>query len=681
MRKIICMLIMVCVIFNLGYAKEEYTDLKDPKNTDGKEEKLTEYRDDYVYLTSSTRDFNGMGFKSFQQGVCRGEDYLKCDDREDKGYAITGGLRFIEKPDGEFSKMEHEGIDSQNYSKTVVKEVFECDDDECEYCGKSVSFKLYKAYSEEQFNKIKKPSGNGICEHITGAIGAALDEYEKEYIRKSESEKTIYYVCQGMPTGIPAIALVTSIDERSEDNDLWVAVFKPTRVRDDLVLYNAGVFQIFDSACNPHIKHTAAELTVAEAEVIDTVEYFMGVSEESLRGLAFYKDTLVEGTISVYRFLIACNNCSTCERCIELEYGEMNTYVAYGEIPEFYLSRGCPIHSCCFVYDYPVALPDEYEGIKCPDLKLEGEKYIACEDHTCKRWLQHSDYRENFAPQSCTRVVAGRAINDTGSGAKLIRYTGQVDEGVSEVFGHIVIIDGGYSDYCVNHMCNAFFCDQPREDSESYAAKYDKQANKVTMPNEYCSGHKNGCVVVCQYKGQPIYKGREVATGAAIEQIEQARREGRYTFCGKTVTQTYYAFIQPDAMICEDCYNKMSKNELNAKNDYFNVGTCSSCGELGVNKFTGKQSTTCATCIDFADFNIISKNIKNYNYSNVRGNQYDRRCEFNVQRFSGDDTSLCGERCVKERRYCYWHLCDTDDCVEPVKYNGAYFCEKCVSNL
>ena len=24
---------------------------------------------------------------------------------------------------------------------------------------------------------------------------------------------------------------------------------------------------------------------------------------------------------------------------------------------------------------------------------------------------------------------------------------------------------------------------------------------------------------------------------------------------------------------------------------------------------------------------------------------------------------------------------DTDDCVEPVKYNGAYFCEKCVPSL
>ena len=230
-------------------------------------------------------------------------------------------------------------------------------------------------------------------------------------------------------------------------------------------------------------------------------------------------------------------------------------------------------------------------------------------------------------------------------------------------------------------MCNAFFCDQPREDSESYAAKYNKQGDTVAMPNEYCSGHKGGCLVVNPYKGQPQYKGRDVVAGAAIEQIEQARREGRYSFCGRPVTKSYYAFIQPDAMICEDCYKKMSQRELKSQNDYFDVGTCPRCGELGVNKFKSKEGTNCATCIDFYDFEVISKNLSNYKYSDIRGNQYDRRCEFNIQRFAGDNTSLCGERCAKERRYCYWHLCDTDDCVEPVKYNGAYFCEKCVPNL
>lgn len=676
MRKIICMLIMACVIFNFGYAKEEYTDLKDPKNTDGKEEKLTEYRNDYVYLTSSTQDFNGMGFESFQYG-CRGEDYLKCEDREDKGYAIKGDLSFMEHKDGEYSSIEHGGMDIQNYSKTPVNGLFTCDDEDCSCYGKSTSVSLYKAYTEEQFKKLKLPlSGGSVCEHMVSAFNAFLRSYEKEFIRESKNEKAIYYVYDGMPTGIPAIALVTSIDPESED--LWVAVFKPTKVRDNLVLYNAGVFQIFDSACNPHIKHTAAELTVAEKEVVDTVEYFADVSDDSLKGLAFYEDRLVEGTKTVYRFLLACNNCSTCERCIEEEYDELNTYVAYGEIPEFYLSRGCPIHSCCFVYDYPVALPDEYEGIKCPDLKLEGEKYIACEDHTCKRWLEHSDYRENFAPQSCLKVVAGRAITDAGSGAKMIRYTGQVDEGISYVWGQPVIIDGGYSEYCANHMCNSFFCDEPREDSESYAAKYDKQKNKVEMPNEYCTSHKSGCRVVQDYNEQPFESADNYTI---IEQIEQHRREGKYSFCNATVTQTFYAFVQPDAMICEDCYNKMAKKKLNSSNNNFDVGECPNCGDMGVNKFKANAGKWCSTCIDLNQFSVVHRNIQNYSYSDIRGNQYDRRCEFNVQRFAGDDTSLCGEQCVKERRYCYWHLCDTDDCVEPVKYNGAYFCEKCVPSL
>ena len=74
------MLLMISLMINFGYAKEQYTDLKDPKNDAGREEMLTGYRDDYVYLTSSTQDFNGVGFKSFQYG-CRGEDYLKCEDR------------------------------------------------------------------------------------------------------------------------------------------------------------------------------------------------------------------------------------------------------------------------------------------------------------------------------------------------------------------------------------------------------------------------------------------------------------------------------------------------------------------------------------------------------------------------------------------------------------------------
>ena len=75
------------------------------------------------------------------------------------------------------------------------------------------------------------------------------------------------------------------------------------------------------------------------------------------------------------------------------------------------------------------------------------------------------------------------------------------------------------------------------------------------------------------------------------------------------------------------------------------------------------------------------RNVKDYNYSDIRGIQKENRCEYKIQRFAGDDTSLCGERCVEGRRYCYWHLCDTEECVEPVKYNGIYFCNKCVPDI
>lgn len=681
MKKILCSLFMICFIFNFSYAKEIYTDLKDPINTENVEDTLTEHRDDYVYLKSDTEDFNGMGFKSFSYG-CRGEDYLELENTKGE-YSITGNLDFVANKDGKYSKIEHKGMDIQNYSKTKVGWNYTCNhcyyDEETEtyvYCsgyGKTWSETRYKAYTKEQFEDYIKPYRDpSWCSHATSSYVSFIGNYENEKIRKSANQKVEYYVYGGMPVGIPAIALVTSINPAN--SDLWVAVFS---VDEKTKLYNSGVFQIFDSTCNPHIKHTAAELTKAEKKLTG-MEYFSQIHKKSLKGTAFYEDTLVKGTKTVYRFLLACNSCSTCERCITGDYGELNTYVAYGEVPEFYLSRGCPIHSCCFIYDYPVALPDEYEGIKCPDLKLEGDKYIACEAHTCKRWLEHSDYRENFAPQTCSKVISGRMITDTNSGSKMIRYTGQVDEGIIYLNDKIEVIDGGYSDYCSNHMCNAFFCNSPREDSESYAAKYDKQKNMVSMANEYCTSHKAGCKLVKSYKNQPYEKQNEKGGNTIIEQIEKDKRDGKFSFCNGTVTQTYYAYIQPDAMICESCYNDMGKNKLKSENGNFNIGKCPSCGDTGVNVFECNDGKWCATCIDFRQFSLVHRNVENYDYSDVRGTQRERKCEFNVQRFAGDDTSLCGERCVNGKRYCYWHLCDTDDCVEPVKYSGSYFCKKCV---
>ncbi len=671
MKKILSTFLMLCFIFNFSYAKEEYTNLKDPKNTENKEDTLTERRSDYTYLTSTTEDFNGMGFESFSYG-CRGEDYLEIDGGEG-GYSITGRLDFVSNEDGKYSKVEHKGMDIQNYSQKLVGWSFTCDEKGCSNYKDSWSNDRYKAYTKNEFEKnIKTYTDSSWCEHAESSYLGFIENYEKEKIRESSNSKVEYYVCGGMPVGIPAIALVTSIDPSS--SDLWVAVFS---VDSELRLYNSGVFQIFDSTSNPHIKHTAAKLTGAEEELTG-MEYFSPIDKKSLKGEAFYEDTLVEGTKTVYRFLLACNSCSTCERCMTTGYGNLNVYVTYGEVPEFYLSRGCSVHSCCFVYDYPVALPDEYEGIKCPDLKLEGDKYIACEAHTCKKWLEHSDYRENFAPQTCTRVIAGRAITDTSSGAKLIRYTGQVDEGIIYMNRNATVIDGGYSDYCSNHMCNSFFCNSPREDSESYSAKYDKQKNMVSMANEYCTSHKNGCRVVKSYKTQPYEQYTTNGGDTIIEQIEKDKREGKFSFCNGTVTQTYYAYIQPDAMICESCYNAMGKNKLKSENGNFNIAKCPNCGDTGVNVFDCNDGKWCATCIDFRQFSLSHRNVDAYNYLNIRGTQRERRCEFNIQRFSGDDTSLCGERCVDGKRYCYWHLCDTDGCVEPVKYSGSYFCEKCV---
>ena len=676
MKKVLCMLLMISLMINFGYAKEQYTNLKDPKNIEGKENTLTQSRGDYTYLTASTQDYNGMGYESFSY-ECRGEDYLEVEGGAG-GYAITGKLGFIKLNGGKYTNIQHKGLDIKNYSQTIgVNLAYSCSDDDCDGYVTSINKTFYKAYTEKEFYELKSSLNANYCEHVQSVLDSTLGKFQLKQIRSSASSKVNYYVYEGMPVGIPAIALVTSI---SPSGDLWVAVFKPDA---KLGLYNAGVFQIFDSKCNPHIKHTATKITEAEKKLTDT-EYFSDVSKKSLAGMAFYEDTKVTGAETVYRFFIVCNECSTCERCITSEYSSINSYVTYGEIPEFYLSRGCPVHACCFVHDYPVAYPDEYEGIKCPDLKLEGDKYIACEDHTCKRWLEHSDYRENFAPQTCLKVVAGRSITDAASGSKLVRYTGQVDEGIIyDKNGKAVVIDGGYSDYCSNHMCNSFFCNSSREDSESHAAKYDKAKNMVTMANQYCSTHKSGCGVIYNYKEQPTEKMEANGGDTIIEQIEKDKRDKKFNLCNKTVTQTFYAYVQPNAMICEDCYKLMAKGKLNYENSTknLNVGTCSNCGDFGVSKFGCYAGAWCATCIDFDEFSIVRRNVKDYNYSDIRGIQKENRCEYKIQRFAGDDTSLCGERCVEGRRYCYWHLCDTEECVEPVKYNGIYFCNKCVPDI
>jgi hypothetical protein len=161
------------------------------------------------------------------------------------------------------------------------------------------------------------------------------------------------------------------------------------------------------------------------------------------------------------------------------------------------------------------------------------------------------------------------------------------------------------------------------------------------------------------------------------------KAQGKFRACNKTVTQSFYSLYQPSAMICEDCHGAMSKNKMNANNNYFDVGTCSKCNDVGINKFRTKDGKKlCATCIDFNQYDgIVHRNIWNYEYTDVKGVKRFGMCEFNNQRFAGDDSVLCGERCIKDRRYCHWHLCDTEGCVNPVKYNGSYFCNRCVPDI
>lgn len=650
----------------------------DPKNPLSHHDEL-KVGNQFLMLKSDTVDFNGMDYSVYKE-ECNGEDYVKSDETGVK-YAKKGNGEFIQHKDGEYSPVTHNGIERSNYSMIPVGWSYTCeeyiwDDDEedyiyCHRYGTTWDETRYKAYTKEVFeNTIAPYHDSSWCEHAAAAYESFIHGYENEKIRSSQSSKVEYYVYGGMPVGIPAFTLLTSI---APNNDLWVDIYTADAKKG---IYNAGVFQLFDST-SPHIKHTASNITAEEKVLKHTVQVFTDVASKSLSGSMYYPKAVVAG--DTLQYFIACNECSTCERCETSNYGKFNTYVSYGEIPEFYLSRGCQLHSCCFVHDYPVVLPDEFEGIKCPELKIEGDAFPACEAHTCKRWLEHSDYRRTFHPQSCLKVVAGTMMAGTESGGKEVRYNGPVDTGVIEA-GGLEIVNGGYSEYCANHMCNAFFCDNPREDSESYAVKYSKTKNEVSMANKYCSDHKLGCKVVCNYSLQPTEKVGGIGE-TIVEQVRKDQKQGKFSFCGQTVTQSFYSYNQPDAMICEGCYGLMGKGKLNSssgKKSLDVVSKCPHCGSSGISVFaTLTGSKWCAPCIDLKQYGVLHRNMDNYNYTMVKGYRRDNTCIYNLQRFAGDNPSLCGEKCVEERYYCYWHLCDTEDCANPVKYNGTYFCKEC----
>lgn len=676
------MVFMILGLTSFSFAKEEYTDLKDPKNNISKHDELKVGRT-YLLLKSNTEDFNGMDYDVYKL-ECLGEDFLEKDGTIK--YAQKGNGSFVQHKDGKYSSVEHKGMTRENYSKLQVGWKFTCnhsytywDEDLeeevevfCDKYGTTWTETRYKAYTKEVFEgSIKNYYDPSWCEHAAASYNLFVSQYEKEKIRNSQSSKVEYYVYGGMPVGIPIFTLLTSI---APNTDLWVDIYSPDSKKG---LYNAGVYQLFDST-SPHIKHTASSMSEEENKLLHTKQVFTDVESKSLGGLMYYPNKIISGDTRQY--FIVCNECSTCERCETERYDKLNTYVAYGEIPKFYLSRGCQIHSCCFVYDYPVVLPDTFEGVKCPDLKKEGDKYPACEAHTCKRWLEHSDYREAFAPQTCLKVVAGVIMAGTEAGIKEVRYNGPVDEGLIQFNGRLTIIDGGYSEYCANHMCNAFFCENPRENSESYSSKYDKNKNAVTMPNKFCSAHKLGCKVVCNYNNQPKEKVATVGE-TIIEQIKKDKLENKFNFCEETVTQSYYAFRQTNTLICEDCYKLMGNKQLNSSSSKKSLditSKCMGCGSSGVSVFdTLDGKKRCAPCIDFKKYGVIHRNINNYDYTDVKGVEEEGKCIFNIQRFAGDNPSLCGERCVDKTKYCDWHLCDTEKCKNPVKYVGTYFCKTC----
>ena len=240
MRKKVYFLVGLFILIGMtgiGIVKAQESK-KDPKNIDAAHKELT-INQNYKKITKDTVDFNGIDFESFNLD-CRGEDLLeKVDDL------------------GEYEGVTHNGIKRTNYSSEVVNREYRCTDIDCLDYNSSFNMLLYKAYTDEEFNNevltySESEYAEEWCSHAVDYYNSFLSSYEVKPIRESVERKVNYYIYNGMPTGIPVFTLVTSIDP--DNKDLWIATFTPDS---NLGLYNAGVYQTFDSS-SPYIKHTAS---------------------------------------------------------------------------------------------------------------------------------------------------------------------------------------------------------------------------------------------------------------------------------------------------------------------------------------------------------------------------------------------------------------------------------------
>lgn len=682
MKKIAVFALMVCSIFGWNFAFAKDTELMDPQNNVRAQEGLTKSRGDYVTL-GQAKEFNGMDWEIFTIS-CWGEDYLKTSTG---GYAKTGTGEFVANSSGEYSKMTHEGVSGIIDYRTDIQEYCEYYCPGWPFCscpGGLYYAERYKGYNDSEFeNDIRPvPPDWRICPRASAwYTNEFIPHYQDIPIKNnmdvnsaSISSET-YWVYDGMITQInvsssdPVFTLLTSIKPNAK-RDLCVRIFY---FDDEAGYYNAGVYDVFDCK-TPYIKHTAMDILDIEWEEINRgdTETFkkLGIitQQYSFRGQMYYDADDKFADDNYYRCFIVCNNCSTCERCSTEKYDNRNMYVAYGEIPIFYLSRGCNVHACCFVYDYPVVLPDEYEGVMCPELKLEGDRYLACEAHTCQRWLEDDALTDNYSPQTCSRVVAGITVSDASTGANETRYTGPVDQGVYNG----KIIPGGYSEYCAYHKCAAFGCMDNKENAEAFAEQYSKTENKVTMPGEFCTKHKDGCKVVINFNEQPFFPN----SLTIAEQLQVARINKKYDFCSGIVSQSHYSFNQPDTLIDKSCYDELENGGL-TKSGILVIGLCPRCGDYGTSLYKYNGSLMCASCMDFISNSVNRRNLDNYDPEDVKGEVADGECKFKIKRFANDTPVYCGEKCYDGETYCFYHKCDTEGCSNPVQYNGAYYCEKC----
>ncbi|MBP3284292.1 MAG: hypothetical protein J6M02_02195 [Clostridia bacterium] len=255
-------------------------------------------------------------------------------------------------------------------------------------------------------------------------------------------------------------------------------------------------------------------------------------SEEGIRQYRF-----AGGTGEIGNFYL-CENCSLCD-------DGCGQFVASGKDPDsvllLYFSKYCAEHACRFVWEWqvdPNNSPD-CEGLKCRERRLDGFDY--CADHKCR---------------ICAAGIVGVSIVDATA------FADQRDTGSKN--------RERYSNYCVDHKCMAFSCQEARLNIDTTGVA-DSNAN-VTSPL-YCAEHNCRCNVVIDGEGR---------------------------ICNNPVSKA--AYEQTLRMICQTHLDNLSAFNGSGMNKFPpKMGICAQCGAFTSIYFNGTKCNSCLKANFYAE--------------------------------------------------------------------------------